>query len=203
MKTLAIILASGFSKRMKQNKLLLKYQEKTFLQLIIDKLLSLDFERIILVVSNKEIYKNYEKYASKLFVVFNNIPQNGISESIKLAISYNNNILEKKYTVIENYMFFVADQPLITKNTILKIKNEAEINKNKIIVPRFNNIFFNPVVFPKFFTDDLLKLEGDVGGKQIISKNFNKIHFLDLYSADELIDIDTIQEYNNLKNLEK
>ena len=199
MSILAIILAAGFSKRMGENKLLLEYEGKTFIQTIIEKLLEINFNKIILVVSNLEIYKkykNYKNYNEKLFVIFNDKAEKGISESIKKAVIYAKNNLE-----VDKYMFFVADQPLLKKETILKIIEES--SSNKIIVPKSNNTMYNPVIFPNKYTSELLNLEGDRGGKQIILNHLDNITFVDIEDANEFQDVDVIEEYIKLINERK
>ncbi|WP_405351150.1 NTP transferase domain-containing protein [Fusobacterium animalis] len=196
MSILAIILAAGFSKRMGENKLLLEYEGKTFIQTIIEKLLEINFNKIILVVSNLEIYKKYKNYNEKLFVIFNDKAENGISESIKKAVTYAKNNLE-----VDKYMFFVADQPLLKKETILKLIEKS--NSNKIIAPKNNNTMYNPVIFPNKYTSELLNLEGDKGGKQIILKHLDDITFVDIENANEFQDVDVIEEYLKLINERK
>ena len=196
MSILAIILAAGFSKRMGENKLLLEYEGKTFIQTIIEKLLEINFNKIILVVSNLEIYKKYKNYNEKLFVIFNDKAEKGISESIKKAVVYAKNNLE-----VDKYMFFVADQPLLKKETILKLIEKS--NSNKIIVPKNNNTIYNPVIFPNKYTSELLNLEGDRGGKQIILNHLDNITFVDIEDANEFQDVDVIEEYIKLINERK
>ena len=196
MNILAIILAAGFSKRMGENKLLLEYKGKTFIQIIIEKLLEINFNKIILVVSNLEIYKKYKNYNEKVFVIFNDKAENGISESIKKAVTYAKNNLE-----VDKYMFFVADQPLLKKETILKIIEES--NSNKITVPKNNNTMYNPVIFSNKYNSELLSLEGDKGGKQIILKNLDDITFVDIEDSNEFQDVDLIEEYLKLINERK
>ena len=196
MNILAIILAAGFSKRMGENKLLLEYKGKTFIQIIIEKLLEINFNKIILVVSNLEIYKKYKNYNEKVFVIFNDKAENGISESIKKAVTYAKNNLE-----VDKYMFFVADQPLLKKETILKIIEES--SSNKITVPKSNNTMYNPVIFSNKYNSELLSLEGDKGGKQIILKNLDDITFVDIEDSNEFQDVDLIEEYLKLINERK
>lgn len=196
MNILPIILAAGFSKRMGENKLLLEYKGKTFIQTIIEKLLEINFNKIILVVSNLEIYKKYEKYNEKVSVIFNDKAENGISESIKKAVTYAKDNLQA-----DKYMFFVADQPLLKKETILKIIEKSD--SNKITIPKNNNTMYNPVIFPNKYTFELLDLEGDKGGKQIILKHLDDINFVDIEDANEFQDVDVIEEYLKLINERK
>ena len=51
----AIILASGYSRRMGKNKLLLKYEGKSLIEHTIDTILQCDFSEVILVAREEEI----------------------------------------------------------------------------------------------------------------------------------------------------
>ena len=112
------------------------------------------------------------------------------------AVAYDKNNLD-----VDKYMFFVADQPLLKKETILKIIEES--SSNKITVPKSNNTMYNPVIFPNKYNSELLSLEGDKGGKQIILKNLDDITFVDIEDAYEFQDVDVIEEYLKLINERK
>ena len=86
MKTGAVIMASGFSRRMGENKLLLKYKGKTFIENTADKALEYGFDKIILVTSHKEVEQilgDFVKSSNNFMIVTNKNPAFGLSESIK------------------------------------------------------------------------------------------------------------------------
>ena len=77
MKTGAVIMASGFSRRMGENKLLLRYNGKTLIENITEKILACDFHKIVLITSYQEIedifrnyVKNKENFPPLLIAVF-------------------------------------------------------------------------------------------------------------------------------------
>ncbi len=190
----AIVMASGLSKRMGKNKLILMYNGKTFIEILLDKLAIL-FDNIIVVASNYNVIKLCDNYnnkillKSKINIVNNENPELGQSNTIKLGV-----LATKKNS---NYMFFVADQPLLDLETI-KILLTTFNEKNKIIVPTNNGRNGNPVIFPNRFKERLLLLEGDVGGKEIIIENKNEVEFINIASPEALKDIDTIDDYKNI-----
>ena len=107
----AIIMASGFSRRMGKNKLLMKYNDKFLIEYTLDIISKFDFKEKIIVTQYEKIKEIGENLNFK--VVINKQPNNGISESIKLGI--------KNCDKSEGYMFFVSDQPLLDKNDIEKL----------------------------------------------------------------------------------
>ena len=80
----AIIMASGFSRRMGENKLLMKYNNKFLIEYTLDVISKCNFKDKLIVTQyekRKEIGENLD-----FKVVKNKYPNRGISESIKLGI---------------------------------------------------------------------------------------------------------------------
>ena len=189
----AIILASGYSKRMGQNKLLLKFKGKSLIENTIDTVLQCGFSEVILVAREEEIIEIGNR--NRLKVIKNENAVKGISESIKLGV------MQGKET--GGYMFFTADQPFLSIDTIKALTAEFSENSEYIIVPRYEGKRGSPVIFPSDFKEDFLKLEGDVGGKVIINKNMEKVKFLEIEDSVEIVDIDTNENYENILKLER
>ena len=182
----AIIMASGFSRRMGENKLLMKYNNKFLIEYTLDVISKCNFKDKLIVTQYekiKEIGKNLD-----FKVVKNKYPNRGISESIKLGI--------KNCEESEGSMFFVGDQPLLDKKDIEKLINVFNEDTSFIVIPKYKNRFGNPVIYPKKYKEDILNLEGDKGGKSII-KSSDKIKYVDV-CENTLFDIDNIDDFNNL-----
>ena len=80
----------------------------------------------------------------------------GQSQSIKLGIL--------NTSPADGYMFFTADQPLIDSYTINLLLDTFAKNKNSIILPRYKNKSGSPTIFSVKFKEQLLDLQGDIGG---------------------------------------
>lgn len=184
----AIIMASGFSKRMGVNKLLLEFRNKTLIENIIDKINECEFYDIVLVAKDKRILEIGVSKGIK--VVYNERAELGQSESIKLGI---NNSKEA-----EGYAFFTGDQPLMNIDTIKYLMESFNESKDSIIVPAFNGKRGTPVIFPRKFKSALLSLEGDSGGRQIISIHSDAVKFIEVNNELLLFDIDTREDYQKL-----
>ena len=89
-----------------------------------------------------------------------------MASSIKVGLS----LLSKK---TESFFICLGDMPMINK----KIYNQLISYKNKkdIIVPTYNGIQGNPVLFPKFMKPSIMSINGDVGAKKILEQNKEKI----------------------------
>ncbi|MDY4736959.1 molybdenum cofactor cytidylyltransferase [Terrisporobacter sp.] len=180
----AIVMASGFSKRMGLNKLLMKYNDKFLIEHTLEKISQCDFAEKIIVTQYEEI----EKLTDNFKVVINENAHKGQSESIKLGV--------KSSERCDGYMFFVADQPLINQKDIEKLIRVFRENKDFIVIPKYKEKRGNPVIYPSLYKEEILRLEGDKGGKSII-KSSNKIKYVEV-EEDTLFDIDNKDDFNKL-----
>lgn len=180
----AIVMASGFSKRMGLNKLLMKYNDKFLIEHTLEKISQCDFAEKIIVTQYEEI----EKLTDNFKVVINENAHKGQSESIKLGV--------KSSEKCDGYMFFVADQPLINQKDIEKLIRVFRENKDFIVIPKYKEKRGNPVIYPSLYKEEILRLEGDKGGKSII-KSSNKIKYVEV-EEDTLFDIDNKDDFNKL-----
>jgi molybdenum cofactor cytidylyltransferase len=187
----AIILASGYSKRMGKNKLLLIYRGKSLIEHTIETISKCGFSEVILVAREEEIIEIGNRNGIK--VIKNDNAVKGISQSIKLGV------MEAMKT--DGYMFFTADQPFLDIDIIKTLTYKFKENLDCIIVPQFEGRRGNPVIFPYNLKEDFLKLQGDVGGKVIINKNLNKVKLVEINDGKKLFDIDTNANYEYILKL--
>lgn len=196
MKITAIILASGFSKRFKGNKLLALYEGKPIVMHIIDKVLKQAFCEVIVVSQYEEVLNLVQSITNSncpIKAVKNHMPQMGVSQSIQLGIEASQ--------PCEAYMFFVGDAPLINEETIwqmIKHYEDLEMREADILCPCYNGERGSPVIFAATYQDELMQLEGDEGGKQIIRQYPERVMQYEVAHGKELFDIDTQQDLNQL-----
>lgn len=178
----AIVMASGFSKRMGFNKLKLEFNSLSLLENCLKKLSSIPFNEVLVCGRENWVETLVKKYN---FKYLNNLNAHlGQSESIKLGIKNSNS---------KGVVFFTADQPLLKKETILTLYYNF-LKTNLITIPVVNDNRFSPVFFPDNKKSELLKLEGDSGGKPVI-KNTPLINLIFFSSEKEFLDIDTEDNY--------
>ena len=196
----AIIMASGKSERMGTNKLLLEYRGITFIENTLKKVLNENFYELAIITCDKEVKKKCQNYIKKLekdkkniYLVDNKKSEKGQSESIKMGL--------KTLGKCDGYMFFSCDQPFLTSDTIKKILKN--FNPERITIPGYDGKRSLPVIFGKNFKNELLKLEGDTGGKTVISNHPDKIRIVEIENSDEGRDIDTKEDYEMLKKGEQ
>lgn len=180
-----IILASGFSKRMGKNKLLMNFGEEVILQKVIREIKKSNIINLILVAREESVIKL--GIEEGIEVVKNEFADFGQSQSIRLGLD--------KADVDNNFMFFCGDQPFIDCYSINKLIDFSLKFKDSIVIPRVKDKVGSPVIFPRLLRSELEALEGDVGGRKVIKDNQDKVKYVDLNNELFLQDIDTLEDY--------
>lgn len=93
-------------------------------------------------------------------------------------------------------IFFVADQPKISRDLIYRLIGMANDRIEEIIIPVCAGKRRNPVLFKKSTFPDLKMLSANSGGKSIFPDH--SIFELDYPNEDEFIDIDTVKDYHDM-----
>lgn len=184
----AIIMASGFGSRMGRNKLLLPYKGKAMIEYVIDAVLNSDLKEKVFIGREEEVLKIAGERGIK--TVVNPNAYRGQSEAIKLGIKNLNNG--------NGYMFLTGDQPFINSEVINTLIREFEKYSNSIIVPLCNDKPSSPVIFPEHLKGELLALQGDTGGREVIKTNLHRVKYVPINDPYCLMDVDTYEEYKNL-----
>ncbi len=181
-------MASGLSKRMQKDKLMLKYKNKFIFENAVDLIAECDFCDSIVITNNLYI----KDYCSKKNIKTLDNPknENGQSESIKLAVKY--------FQEMDAICFFVADQPFLTSSTVNKLIHSFKIGK--IYQLKYIDTVGNPVIFDKKFFEQLLSLNNDEKGSVVIRKNRKYVQYIEAEKKSEFFDIDTEKDYERITN---
>lgn len=189
-----IIMASGLSRRMGINKLLLEVNGKRIIDYVIENALRSKLDEIVIVYSDRRILENILDF--KIKMIFNRHNELGQSESIKLG-------LKNSSSSAEGYCFLPGDMPLLDFKTIDNILDSFNMYKMKseksILIPRYNGINSSPVVFSSNFKNELLELSGDEGGKVVIESNLKFVKYIDFKNEILGKDVDTRSDFRFLE----
>lgn len=96
-------------------------------------------------------------------------------------------------------VFLLADQPQVTPTILQALMEKHAATLDPIIAPMVLDRRANPVLFDRVAFPDLMKLEGDVGGRGIFSKH--RVTYLTWHDDAMLLDVDTPEHYQRLKDL--
>ena len=179
-----VILAAGKSSRFgEENKLLAEVDGKKLYTYTLDRMEAFGSFPKVVVTGYDEIAD--DAALRGMDVVINDKPEEGISRSIKMGIEE----VMSNYPEVDGILFSVCDQPELDTATVQRIFNEAAKHPGRIIRTVSGDIKGNPVLWDKRFFNELLEIEGDNGGKQIMKDHADRIIDLEA-EAVELRDID-------------
>lgn len=179
---IAVILeAAGNSKRFGSNKLLhIMDDGRPMIASILDTVRPLDVYKKVLVTQYDEV----AKLASGFDIVRNDRPDLGISLSMKLGLAAAGDA--------DAYMFCVCDQPGLTTGTLGKLMEAYRKRTAGIVSLAWQGKMCNPKIFSSRYREELMKLEGDMGGRQIIDAHKKDLLLVEAESEDEIKDIDRL-----------
>jgi molybdenum cofactor cytidylyltransferase len=183
-----ILLAAGESHRMGRPKLLLAFGGSTILGKTIDNLLSSRVEEVILVLGAEADAMKQVIADRPVKVVVNPDYHEGMSTSLRAG-------LKQADSKAQRVMVALADQPLIEKDTYNRLIEESLCCHKGIIVPAYQKKRGNPAIFSIKYKRELLGLEGDVGGREILRRHPDDTLEVAVDSQSVTIGIDTLDDY--------
>jgi molybdenum cofactor cytidylyltransferase len=188
-----LVLAAGESKRMGTPKQLIKLSGDTILQHAINQAVRSQVGDVFLVLgANAEIITD-RHLLSEVNVLINDNWKSGMAGSIVLGMQHI--MAQKRYMQV---IIMLADQPFLKAEHLQAMFGIYKNGNAEIVVSRYQNGFGPPSLFSEPYFDALLKLEGDLGAKNIIRENIDAVAFSDFPNGH--LDIDTEEDLNILKN---
>lgn len=178
-----ILLAAGQSLRFGSDKLSALIDGKEMYRHVLDKFHAFAGFPVFLVTGSEKIAQAGRE--AGMTVVQNERPQDGITRSLILGLKA---VMEKEPD-IQGALFSVCDQPGIEVSTIQHIFNTAARYPGSITCAGHGDRTGNPVLWDRCFFQELLQLEGDKGGRQIMGRHKDKVRIIQAEKR-ELKDID-------------
>jgi len=186
----AILLAAGEAKRMGQLKQLMPFGQSTIIEQAIDNLLGAAVYEVIVVVGYRaeEVIKTIA--AKPVKITINPDYEQGMSTSIIAGLK----CIDSRAQAI---LIALGDQPLVDTQTINRLIEEFYEHDKGIVVPAYQGRRGHPIIFAAEYKKDLLKLEGDVGGRELIEDNANDVLEIAVDSEGVIADINTLNDYQS------
>lgn len=181
-----VFLAAGLSSRYgeeQENKLLAEKNGKPMYRYLLDQMEAFPMCTQVVVSRLTEVLHYAEEH--NMLPVENAMPEAGISRSLKMGLK---KCMERKEP-LQGVLFAVCDQPGLQADTIRQMLEKAWQNPGKIVCAGTKEHLGNPVLLDKIYFSELLELEGDRGGKQVVKRHLENVLLLET-SESELQDID-------------
>lgn len=186
----AVIVAAGTSSYIDDFKPMLKIGGTTIVKRIITTLKQSGVDSIVIVTGNKA--ELLEKHISHMGVICKrneHFSESQMFDSAKIGLAYLQNECDR-------IIFTPADIPLFSENSIRKLID----NSSEISCPSYQGILGHPLLISSEIVPLLLSYDGD-GGLMGAIEHFNK-KITEIPVEDEgiLLDVDTLEDYENLIN---
>ena len=190
-----VILAAGQGRRMGKTKQLLPLAGEAMVLHVARNACNANFDQVIVITGADEFLVKQTLQGLPLQVIYNENWEQGQATSVKKAVE---SINDKEQAIV----FLLADQPLISSALINHIIQVYHDTKASIIMPQALGRPGNPVLFDLgVWRGSLLELAGDEGARQIIKKNQEKVHYIELEDGQLFLDVDTPAEYEMMEKI--
>ncbi len=184
MKTAAIILAAGQSRRMGSiNKLVADVDGTPMVRIVGEAAAASRAERLYLVTGHERELVEAALSGLEITRIHNAEFEQGLSTSLTAGIA----ALDE---TIERAIILLGDMPLIEASMIDRMLDASDTTPGSIIIATCNGKRGNPVLWPREYFDDLMNVEGDIGARQIIARNLDRLGEVELGEAAAR-DVDT------------
>lgn len=181
MKIGAVLLASGLGRRFGSNKLLTAVEGIPLYRRAMTALAGAGFDRLAVCSPYQEVLSAGE--ALGFLPLYNPDYAQGISASVRLGAA--------GMAGMDGTLFSVCDQPFLTTESIIKLKNAFTESKTAICALSWQGQRGNPVLFPADLFGELAALTGDKGGGVVVKRHPHRLVLVEATSPRELADVDT------------
>lgn len=189
-KVAGVILAAGGSSRFGEIKQLLPWKNKNIINTVVETAALAGLDPILVVLGANAGLIQASLDNETIQVVTNPDWDKGQSTSLKAGVA-------AIRQTVDGVLFLLCDQPHLTLNLVNAVVEEG-LRSGKVVTPIIDDRRANPVYFPASCFPLFDSLEGDAGGRQIISAcPHTTLPWLDDWMAR---DIDTPEDYRALRD---
>lgn len=196
-KIYGLILAAGYSSRMDDFKPLVLYDQKPFIEHIINKLAAVcdeilivtGFNRYVLEDSVKAIY-NGRPILKKIDFVHNKDFAKGMFSSVQVGLKELFPEMQKDDYV----MLHLIDQPHIPEAVYEKLVLEARSSTRKVILPSYEKKAGHPIMLSKSVVEKIIDTPVSDNLRNILRNFHDEISYIEILDESIVQDVNTQEE---------
>lgn len=189
----AVILAAGYSSRMKSFKPLLPVGERTAIERSIEAAKDAGIKNIIVVTGhNRELLLPVLK-KNGVPEAYNESYEKGMFSSIKAGVSS----AKKAFSEIKGVVLMPVDCPLISSKVISSVMQSAD--NDYFCVPVYEGKKGHPLLIPEKYFGEICSYDGPGGLKGITDKYWDKMKRVPVAEEGCVLDMDTPEGYEEIK----
>ncbi len=194
----AVVLAAGKSERMGTPKALMKFGDRTCLQLVLDTIFDSYLNHALVVLGSEGQSVFDEAHLAdypNVDAIIHEGWEDGQTSSVKAAIAE----LKKRS---DSFLLFPVDFPLVTPSTI-RAMVDLHLKRHQgtgVIVPSYQNRRGHPVlVETDVFRRPILELSNDRPLTDVLFADPNKVEYVVVDSDEVVRDMDSPDDYDHIK----
>lgn len=187
-----LILAAGESSRMGQDKALLTYRGRTFLETVVQTLREADVSRVAIVLGHHAEQIQGAVTLEGAEIVINRDYARGQTSSLQAGLR----ALES--ADLEAVVLCLVDHPLISADTVRALVASFRRSGAPVVIPTFQNQRGHPVLIGRALFSELLSLDPGEGANTVIRKYREATQFVEVDDQGVLLDVDDAEAYRRL-----
>jgi molybdenum cofactor cytidylyltransferase len=195
----AVVLAAGQSTRMGEAKQLLRVGGRTVLERTLRSVRGAGVDEIVLVLgASAELIRQKvpASLLNSLRIEINQEYGQGIANSLRAGLA-------AVSPQMNAAMIVLADQPFVRPETIRQIIEKYRRCDAEIVIPFYKGKRGNPVLLDRSVFAEAMALEGDTGCRAIFGSHLQSIFEISVNDEGVLLDIDSREEYEQLRDREE
>ncbi len=185
--TAAVILAAGASRRMGQNKLLLRLEGESLLRRAARRALRAGLSPVVVVLGHEVERARAELAGLSCDTVVNPDFTGPTSGSLHKG-------LERLCFGIEAAVVMLADMVLVSEQMLAALVAAARGSAAPLVVSRYGDVTAPPLLFRRALFDELLAWTGEGCGKTVVQRHREEALFVD-WPPVVLSDVDTPDDF--------
>ena len=186
-----LILAAGRSSRMGQDKALLEYRGRSFLDHLIYLALPRVDNVIVVLGHNASKLKLTLPPVERVQAVINADYGLGMLSSLQTGLS-------RAGQEADWILWMLVDHPAMRGETLDQLVQAAKTERTPIVIPRYDGKRGHPVMLSRKVIAELLQLSPDSSPQDVIRKHYPETCFLDVHDEGVVRDVDLSKDYDNL-----
>ena len=189
----AVILAAGSSSRLGTPKQLLQFGGRSLIRNAALAAIEASCAPVVVVTGACAEQATRELDGLALQVVWNDRWETGMASSVSAGIA---RLLETDRTVAA-VVVLLCDQPLVTAEVIGALVAAHHATGSIVVASSYAGSFGVPALFGRALFDELSRLDGAAGAKQVIARHARHAQFVPF--PDGAVDVDTPEDYARLR----
>lgn len=187
-----LVLAAGESRRMGQDKALLEYQGRTFLEAILGNLRDAGISRVVVVLGHHADRISNAVRLEGAEMVINADYRLGQTSSLQTGLR----ALDS--SGVAGVMLCLVDHPMASAGVMRQLQDAFRQMGAPVVIPVHQERRGHPVLISRALFKELLALDPAQGANTVIHKYRNAAYLAEVDDAGVLLDIDEPGDYQNL-----